>query len=184
MSASDPNSAIFMSDTSNQIKKKINSHAFSGGRESLEEHRKLGGNPDVDVAYTYLSYFLEDDEELEDLGKKYRSGELLTGEMKQRCIAELTKFVSAFQERRAKVTHEEMRAYMKPRKLEYAGNPSPKQPKAAPVDAATNGATNEDATEKKSDGRGTKGERKAAKLAEKKAEKMAERLKKPEGDAA
>ncbi|KAK5133765.1 hypothetical protein LTR08_007415 [Meristemomyces frigidus] len=179
MSASDPNSAIFMSDTTKEIKTKINKHAFSGGRESLEEHRRLGGNPDVDVAYTYLSYFLEDDAELEDLNAKYRSGELLTGEMKQRCIAELTTFVSAFQERRAKVTHEEMRAYMKPRKLEYSGNPSPKNPKTAP--AAGNGAAEEDgAAEKKGDGRGTKGERKAAKLAAKKEEKLAERLKKPE----
>jgi tryptophanyl-tRNA synthetase len=51
MSASNPNSAIFMNDTPNQIKKKINSHAFSGGQETLELHRELGGNPDVDVAY-------------------------------------------------------------------------------------------------------------------------------------
>jgi len=32
MSASDANSAVFMSDTPNQIKNKINKHAFSGGR--------------------------------------------------------------------------------------------------------------------------------------------------------
>ena len=29
----------------------------------MEEHRRLGGNPDVDVAYQYLGFFLEDDEE-------------------------------------------------------------------------------------------------------------------------
>jgi tryptophanyl-tRNA synthetase len=46
MSASDPNSAIFMTDTPKQVTKKINA-AFSGGRETLEEHRKYGGNPDV-----------------------------------------------------------------------------------------------------------------------------------------
>lgn len=28
----------------------------------MEEHRELGGNPDVDVAYQYLQFFLEDDE--------------------------------------------------------------------------------------------------------------------------
>ena len=46
MSASDPMSAIFMTDTPKQVTKKINA-AFSGGRETLEEHRKYGGNPDV-----------------------------------------------------------------------------------------------------------------------------------------
>jgi tryptophanyl-tRNA synthetase len=69
MSASDANSSIFMTDTPNQIKNKINKHGFSGGQETEEEHRKLGGNTEVDVSYQYLSFFLEDDEELEQLGK-------------------------------------------------------------------------------------------------------------------
>lgn len=30
----------------------------------MEEHKANGGNPDVDVSYQYLSFFLEDDEEL------------------------------------------------------------------------------------------------------------------------
>lgn len=186
MSASDSNSAIFMSDKPNEIKNKINKHAFSGGRESLEEHRKLGGNPDVDVAYTYLSYFLEDDEELADLEQKYRSGELLTGEMKARCIKELQKFVADFQERREKVDWEIMRSYMNPRKLEFQGNPNPTQPQA-PAASETNGEKEDGAADgDKSggkDGRGTKGERKAAKLAEKKAEKLAQRQKPAEEGA-
>ena len=64
MSASDPNSSIFMTDTPNQIKNKINRHGFSGGQETEEEHRRLGGNPDVDVSYQYLTFMLDDDEEL------------------------------------------------------------------------------------------------------------------------
>ena len=63
MSASVDSSAIFMTDTANQIKNKINKHAFSGGRDTLELHRQLGGRPEVDVAYSYLTYFLEDDDE-------------------------------------------------------------------------------------------------------------------------
>lgn len=67
MSASDPNSGIYMSDTANQIKNKVNKHGFSGGKETEEEHRRLGGNPDVDVSYQFLSFFLEDDKELQKL---------------------------------------------------------------------------------------------------------------------
>jgi tryptophanyl-tRNA synthetase len=64
MSASDPNSSIYMSDSPAHIKNKINRHGFSGGKETEEEHRQLGGDPDVDVSFQYLSFFLEDDEEL------------------------------------------------------------------------------------------------------------------------
>ena len=42
----------------------INKSAFSGGQDTVEEHRRLGGNTDVDVSYQYLSFFLEDDEKL------------------------------------------------------------------------------------------------------------------------
>jgi tryptophanyl-tRNA synthetase len=68
MSASDPNSSIYMSDKLAQIKKKVTSHAFSGGQETVEEHRRLGGDTEVDVSYQYLTFFLEDDEELERIG--------------------------------------------------------------------------------------------------------------------
>ena len=56
-----------MTDTPNQIKNKINKHGFSGGQETEEEHRRLGGNPDVDVSYQYLTFMLDDDEGLAKL---------------------------------------------------------------------------------------------------------------------
>lgn len=58
-----------MTDTSNQIKNKINRHGFSGGQETEEEHRKYGGDTEVDVAYQYLSFFLDDDDELAKIGE-------------------------------------------------------------------------------------------------------------------
>lgn len=33
---------------------KINKYAFSGGKETTEEHREKGGDPDIDVSYQYL----------------------------------------------------------------------------------------------------------------------------------
>jgi tryptophanyl-tRNA synthetase len=125
MSASNPNSAIFMSDTVGQIKKKVTKHAFSGGQETAELQREKGGNPDVDVSYQYLTYFEDDDAKLEEVYKSYKSGQLLTGELKKLCIALLQEYVQAFQERRAKVTAEVLADYMTPRKLEWKGNPSP-----------------------------------------------------------
>ena len=52
MSASDPNSAIFVTDTAKQIKTKINKFAFSGGRATVDEHREKGEDPVLAVAKT------------------------------------------------------------------------------------------------------------------------------------
>ena len=98
MSASNNESSIFMTDTPKQIQTKINKYAFSGGQATLEEHRRLGGDPEVDVPYQYISFFMEDDKELEDLAVEYRSGRLLTGEMKKKCIELMQKVVREFQE--------------------------------------------------------------------------------------
>ena len=127
MSASNPNSAIFLNDTPKQVQKKINSHAFSGGQETLELHRELGGNPDVDVAYQYLTYFEDDDDVLKKYYDEYKAGTMLTGEMKKACIKIMQDYVRVFQERRKEVSEEVLASFMTPRKLEWKGNPNPKQ---------------------------------------------------------
>jgi tryptophanyl-tRNA synthetase len=67
MSASQDSTSIFMTDTAAQIKNKINKYAFSGGQVTTEDHRRVGGDPDVDVSFQYLTFFLESDEELEKI---------------------------------------------------------------------------------------------------------------------
>ena len=104
MSASDPLSAVFLTDTPAQIKRKIHTHAFSGGGDTLALHRAHGGNPDVDVAFQYLRFFLEDDAELADMEARYRAGDLLTGHLKARCVAVLQAVVRQVQEARAALT--------------------------------------------------------------------------------
>lgn len=117
MSASDDSSAIFLDDTPKQISKKINKYAFSGGQVTVEDHRKYGGNPDVDVSYQYLSFFVDDDEKLKQIYDDYKKGDLLSGELKKLAIDEITKFVVSFQERRSKIDQQVLDSYMKPHKL-------------------------------------------------------------------
>ncbi|KAJ5266853.1 Tryptophan--tRNA ligase cytoplasmic [Penicillium angulare] len=128
MSASIDSSAIFMNDTPKKIKDKINKFAFSGGGASAELHRENGGNTKVDVPFQYLTFFLEDDEELERIRVSYEKGEMMTGELKKRCIEELQAYVLGFQDRRGKVTDEIVAEYMRARPLEWNGNPNPVQP--------------------------------------------------------
>ncbi|XP_041019178.1 tryptophan--tRNA ligase, cytoplasmic [Juglans microcarpa x Juglans regia] len=117
MSASDPNSAIYVTDSEKDIKNKINRYAFSGGQDSIEKHRQLGANLEVDIPIKYLGFFLEDDAELEHIKKEYGAGRMLTGEVKQRLIEVLTKLVERHRRARAAVTDEMVDAFMAVRPL-------------------------------------------------------------------
>lgn len=118
MSASDPNSSIFLTDTPAQIKNKINKYAFSGGGATIEEHKEKGGNCDVDISYQYLRFFLEDDEKLEQIRKEYTSGELLTGHLKKELIGILQKLIADHQTARKAVTDDVIAKFTTPRPLE------------------------------------------------------------------
>lgn len=97
MSASE-NGQIFLSDSPNQVKKKINKYAFSGGQKTIEEHRKKGGNTEIDVSFQYLKYLFEpDDKKLEEIKQKYESGEMLTGELKEILIEKINAFLKKHQ---------------------------------------------------------------------------------------
>lgn len=101
MSSSESIKGILSTDNANEVKNKINKYAFSGGGATIEEHKKLGGNPEVDVSFQYLRYlFEEDDNKLREIEKGYKSGELMTGELKKYTIEKINKFLAKHQERR------------------------------------------------------------------------------------
>ncbi|KDN50365.1 tryptophanyl-tRNA synthetase [Tilletiaria anomala UBC 951] len=125
MSASNELSSIYMNETANQIKNKINKHAFSGGQETLEEQRRLGGNPDVDVSYQYMLFFVDDDVKMRELADDYRAGKLLTGELKKMAIAVLQHVVKTFQDNKVKVTEDVVRNFMDPKRLIDPTLPAP-----------------------------------------------------------
>jgi tryptophanyl-tRNA synthetase len=94
MSSSDPYSYIALTDDPATAKTKIMKYAFSGGRDTLEEHRKKGGVPEVDVSYQYLySQFEPDDRKIRQIHDDYKSGKLLSGELKQMLIEKMEAFL-------------------------------------------------------------------------------------------
>ncbi len=122
MSSSDDNSAIFLTDTPEQIAEKIKTHAFSGGRETGKLQRELGADLDVDVSYQWLNFFLEDDEELAAIGKSYGSGQgdyWATGMVKNRLVELLQGMVKEHQERRKIVDEITVKEWMAVRKLNF-----------------------------------------------------------------
>lgn len=110
--------AVFLTDSEKQIKDKINKHAFSGGGATKEEHLTLGGNIDVDVPIQWLSFFLEDDSELETLKKDYALGRVMTGDVKKTLIATLWAIVKAHQEARKKVTDDDVKFFTSARPIQ------------------------------------------------------------------
>jgi len=103
MSSSDPFSYIALTDTPEEAEMKIRKHAFSGGRETVEEHRKLGANIEVDVSYEYLfNLFEPDDRKMQRIKEDYGSGKMLTGELKHILIEKITKFLEEHHKRREK----------------------------------------------------------------------------------
>lgn len=103
--SSSEDQTIYTIDTPEEVKKKINKYAFSGGRDTLEEHRKYGGNPDVDVSFQYLRMLLEeDDKKLNQIEKDYRAGKLLSGELKAITIKKINEFLAEHQKKRKQAT--------------------------------------------------------------------------------
>ena len=102
MSTSDPTSTIWTTDTEDIVRKKI-MKAFSGGQKTIEEHRKKGGNPDIDVSFQWLYYFFEpNDKKIEKIREDYRSGKILTTELKEYLIEKINSFLKKHQARREK----------------------------------------------------------------------------------
>lgn len=82
MSSSKPKTAIYLNEDPKEAEKKVKS-AKTGGRESLQEQKELGGNPDNCVIYEMLVYHLIDsDTELKKIHEECKDGTLLCGHCK------------------------------------------------------------------------------------------------------
>jgi hypothetical protein len=119
-------STLFLTDSEEVLKAKILKHSFSGGggNGTLEDHKKFGGNPDVDVAYQYLRYFEHDDEKLKEIHDGFVKGDITCGEIKNLLVTKLSKIYEQIREDRSKVTQEILDDFYKWKPMEL---PKPKE---------------------------------------------------------
>ena len=107
MSSSDANSFIALTDSAKEVEMKIKRYAFSGGQATIDEHRKKGGNPDIDVSFQYLRMFFEpDDKKLQKIYDDYKSGKMLTSELKEILIKKINAFLKEHQKMREKAKNQ------------------------------------------------------------------------------
>ncbi|MEG3224173.1 MAG: tryptophan--tRNA ligase [Methanobacteriales archaeon Met13] len=102
MSSSKPKTAIFLSDSPDVAEKKIKT-AKTGGRESLDEQKKLGGMPEDCVVYEMLLYHLvDDDHELAEIRNQCRSGQIMCGECKAHTALKVRELFETLSQKREK----------------------------------------------------------------------------------
>jgi tryptophanyl-tRNA synthetase len=102
-SSGDASEVILLSDDAATVKRKLRG-AFSGGRATLQELQEKGANLDVDVAYQYLRYFLEDEAEFQSITREYGGGKMSTGAVKDRAADCVSAVLEQFRAARAKVS--------------------------------------------------------------------------------
>ncbi len=100
MSASKPESTIFTTDSSKLAEKKVK-RAFTGGRDTIEEQKRLGGQPEkCNVFAWYRSSFESDDSLLDKRWNDCKSGTLMCGPCKQELADRVVIFLETHQAKR------------------------------------------------------------------------------------
>ncbi|UCE80881.1 MAG: tryptophan--tRNA ligase [Methanobacteriota archaeon] len=96
------NDTIFMTDDEDTARKKV-MNAFTGGRVSVEEQRRMGGEPDICSIYQYNLYHFEpDDSKLAQLRSDCKSGSIMCGECKGQLFEKIWTFLRKHQDEREK----------------------------------------------------------------------------------
>lgn len=105
MSSSVPDSLVWFDDSEKDVKRKIMG-ALTGGRQTLEEQKKLGGEPLKCSIYELSRFHMqEDDKELEAMCQACKSGELMCGTCKKETLERVITFMKEFKEKRDEVAH-------------------------------------------------------------------------------
>jgi tryptophanyl-tRNA synthetase len=93
-------SLLTLDDPPAQASRKVLS-AFTGGRDTVEEQRRLGGRPDICPVYDlYRFHFAHDDEHLERVCRECTKGTRLCGECKKEAASLVKKFLEDHHKRR------------------------------------------------------------------------------------
>ena len=100
MSSSRQDSYIALTEDPKEAAKKI-MRAITGGRQSLAEQKKLGGEPEKCSVYEFLVFHLsDDDKELLELDKECRSGRRMCGTCKKDVAERIERFLHDHQQAR------------------------------------------------------------------------------------
>jgi tryptophanyl-tRNA synthetase len=99
MSSSIPESIISFYESEAVVRKKVMS-GITGGRMTLEEQKRLGGEPDKCSLYLLnLFHMVTDDTELAEIRRKCTAGEITCGQCKKDTAERVVAFLKDFREK-------------------------------------------------------------------------------------
>ncbi|MEW5761525.1 MAG: tryptophan--tRNA ligase [Candidatus Thermoplasmatota archaeon] len=111
MSSSKPETCIFLNEKTETAIKKVKG-CKTGGGTSIEEQRKYGGKPEQCIVFELLLYhFIEDDNELEEIFKECKNGDLLCGRCKEIACDRVKNFLNEMNEKR-EIAKEKINEYV------------------------------------------------------------------------
>lgn len=105
MSSSVPDSLVWFDDPDTDVRKKIMG-ALTGGRQTLEEQKQLGGEPEKCSVYQLNKFHMQDsDRALAEMCRACTAGELMCGTCKKETLERVRIFLKEFKEKRDEVAH-------------------------------------------------------------------------------
>ncbi|ABU82477.1 tryptophan--tRNA ligase [Ignicoccus hospitalis] len=113
MSASKPETAIFLDDPPKVIKEKI-WKALTGGQPTVKEQREKGGDPERCVVFKWLEAFVLDPKEAEEWKGRCRRGEVLCGECKKKLYEGIVRILKEHHERKLKLADKADKFFLHP----------------------------------------------------------------------
>jgi len=103
MSKREPDSMLWLSEDANSVEGKLK-RAITGGRDTAEEQRRLGGRVDECAVFDLCKmHFEADDKSLASRRERCVTGKMLCGECKKEVIELALKWLERHQEKRGKM---------------------------------------------------------------------------------
>ena len=104
MSKRNPMGILYLSEDLKSARKKV-MNAFTGGRATAEEQRRLGGTPEICSVFIELLsvHFLEDEEKLKEWYWECKSGKIICGECKAKAWEVIERWLREHQRKRVKM---------------------------------------------------------------------------------
>ena len=99
MSSSIPESTISFHESEQVVRKKV-MNGITGGKMTLDEQKRLGGEPDRCSQYIlYLFHMVTDDAELAEIRRRCLAGEVTCGQCKKDTPERVVAFLKEFREK-------------------------------------------------------------------------------------
>ncbi|MDD3661656.1 MAG: tryptophan--tRNA ligase [Candidatus Dojkabacteria bacterium] len=107
MSSSKPDTCIYLTDTPDIVKNKLNK-AYTGSVSTLDGHKRLGAIPEIDSCFQIIRYHHDSIDYINQIYSDYKNGSLKSSDLKEITIKFVNDMLKGIQERAKNVSDKEI----------------------------------------------------------------------------